>query len=73
MAGLAIVALVVIVLVPFASGDPDGLQRVAQDNGFLGSAQDLLLGLIAGYAIPGIGGGLSTVVAGLIGVADRRG
>ncbi len=69
VAGLAIVALVVIVLVPFASGDPDGLQRVAQDNGFLGSAQGPAYSVIPGYTIPGLSGGLSKVVAGLIGVA----
>jgi len=69
VAGLAIVVLVVIVLVPYASGDPDGLQRVAQDNGFLGSAQDPGFSLIPGYAVPGVGGNLSKVIAGLVGVA----
>jgi hypothetical protein len=53
VAGLAIVAFVVIVLVPLASGDPDGLQRVAQDNGFLGSAQGSGYSVIPGYTIPG--------------------
>jgi hypothetical protein len=33
--GLAIAALVVIVLAPLASADPDGLERVAEDQGFL--------------------------------------
>ena len=33
--GIAIAALVVIVLAPLASPDPDGLERVAEDKGFL--------------------------------------
>ena len=42
--GVAIAALVVIVLAPLASSDPDGLERVAEDQGFLERAQNLLLG-----------------------------
>src|SRR5207253_1608486 len=38
LAGLAIAALVVVILAPLASSDPDGLERVAQDHGFLASA-----------------------------------
>ena len=67
--GVAIAALVVIVLVPLASPDPDGLQRVAEDQGFLERAQNLFSGLLGGYAIPGIdNAGLSKVLAGLVGV-----
>lgn len=67
--GLAIAALIVIVLAPLASSDPDGLERVAADHGFLGSARDALYSIIPDYTIPGIGGNLSTILAGLIGVA----
>ncbi len=69
VAGLAIAALVVIVLAPLASSDPDGLERVAEDNGFLGQAQGALYSVIPDYTVPGIGGSLSTVIAGLIGIA----
>jgi hypothetical protein len=68
LVGLAIAALVVIVLSPLASRDPDGLERVAEDQGFLGSARDALYSIIPDYAVPGIEGSLSTVLAGLIGV-----
>lgn len=70
LAGLAISALVVIVLAPLASPDPDGLERVAQDRGFIGQAQDAFYGILPDYSIPGIDDPfLSTVLAGLIGVA----
>jgi cobalt/nickel transport system permease protein len=69
IAGLAIAALVVVVLVPLASADPDGLVRVAQDQGFLGAAREAVFSVFDGYAIPGIEGDASRIVAGLIGVA----
>jgi cobalt/nickel transport system permease protein len=69
VAGLAIAALVVIVLAPLASTDPDGLARVAEDNGFLDQAQTTLSAVIPNYTVPGLGGSLSTVIAGLIGIA----
>jgi hypothetical protein len=68
--GLAIAAMVVIVLAPLASSDPDGLERVAEDQGFIERAENFLSGLLGDYAIPGVDNeGLSTVLAGLIGVA----
>ena len=69
VAGLAIAALVVVVLAPLASSDPDGLTRVAQDNGFIGAAQDAAYSVIPNYTVPGLDGSLSKVVAGLIGIA----
>src|SRR4051794_37332739 len=67
--GVAIAALIVVVLVPLASSDPDGLERVAQDHGFLGQARAALYSIIPDYTIPGIGGEVATVLAGLLGVA----
>ena len=68
--GIAIAALVVIVLAPLASSDPDGLERVAEDQGFIERAENFFSGLLGDYAIPGVDNeGLSTVLAGLIGVA----
>jgi putative exporter of polyketide antibiotics len=67
--GLAIAALVVIILAPLASPDPDGLERVAEDLGFLEQAREALYSIIPDYTIPGIDGNLSTILAGLIGIA----
>jgi 4-amino-4-deoxy-L-arabinose transferase-like glycosyltransferase len=67
--GLAIAALVVIILAPLASSDPDGLNKVAEDHGFIGAARDAVYHIIPGYEVPGLDGHLSKVVAGLIGVA----
>lgn len=70
VAGLVAAALVVIVLAPLASPDPDGLERVAEDQGFLDLARNLFAGLLADYAIPGVDNAwLSTVLAGLLGLA----
>ena len=70
VAGIAIAVLVVIVLAPRASSDPDGLERVATDNGFIGQAQNFFSGLFNGYAIPGIDDPtVSTILSGLLGVA----
>jgi PDGLE domain len=70
VAGIAIAALVVVVLAPLASSDPDGLQRVAIDQGFIGQTQNFISGLLAGYAIPGIDDPrLSKILSGLLGVA----
>lgn len=68
-AGLAVAALVVIILAPLASGDPDGLERVATDQGFLDRGEDAPFVIIPDYIVPGIDGSLSTILAGLIGVA----
>jgi PDGLE domain len=69
IAGLAIAALVVIVLAPLASADPDGLERVAEDQGFLVAARDALFSILPDYVVPGVEGNLSTILAGLIGIA----
>ncbi len=66
--GLAIAALIVIVLAPLASADPDGLERVAEDKGFLGNAREALFSIIPDYAVPGLEGNASTIIAGLVGV-----
>jgi cobalt/nickel transport system permease protein len=66
-AGTAIAALLAL-LSPFASGDPDGLERVAEDTGFLDRGLDPNYNILPDYTIPGLDGGLSTILAGLIGV-----
>ncbi len=68
--GLGIAALVVVILAPLASPDPDGLEAVAEDKGFIATAQDALVSIIPDYTIPGVDDPvISTVLAGLIGVA----
>ncbi|MFN8639098.1 MAG: PDGLE domain-containing protein [Dehalococcoidia bacterium] len=53
-----------------ASSAPDGLYRVAQDQGFDTRAVAPSGGLLSGYNVPGIGhAGLSRGIAGVIGVA----
>ncbi|MDP2350817.1 MAG: PDGLE domain-containing protein [Chloroflexota bacterium] len=70
VAGVGIAALVVVVLAPLASSDPDGLERVAEDQGFIDQAENFVSGILSGYAIPGISDpAVSTVISGLIGIA----
>jgi hypothetical protein len=69
LVGLAIAAIIVIVLAPLASGDPDGLERVAIDRGFADRAADPPFSVIADYVFPGLDGPAATIVAGLVGVA----
>jgi len=54
--GLIIALLVAAFLSPFASSSPDGLERVAEDKGFLekGEGKEVLESPIPDYVIPGI-------------------
>jgi hypothetical protein len=70
LVGLGIVVLVVVVLAPLASGDPDGLMRVAEDLGIVAPADGAGAGPFAGYTVPWIDDpAVSTIVSGLLGVA----
>ncbi|NOH04612.1 MAG: cobalamin biosynthesis protein CbiM [Chloroflexi bacterium] len=63
------IALLVVLLSPFASADPDGLERVAMDMGFINAGQSAPFKLIPDYTIPFLGNtALSTIVAGVVGV-----
>jgi cobalt/nickel transport system permease protein len=63
-----LIALVVVLLSPFASANPDGLNRVAMDLGFIQTAKTAS-GPLAGYTIPFLSSiSASKVVAGVIGV-----
>lgn len=55
-------------LSPLASGDPDGLERVAEDQGFLERAQDPAYNVLPDYTIPGLDGPVSTILSGVIGL-----
>lgn len=72
LGGIAIAAVVAMVVSQFAASDPDGLEHVAADTGFLDRAQDHALAgsLFADYATRGIDDArLSLAVAGITGVA----
>jgi hypothetical protein len=52
----------------FASTDPDGLEAVAVQLGFLNAGEVSPFELFPGYTIPGLDGGASTAVAGVLGI-----
>jgi len=71
VAGGVVLSLIVgILAVFFASGSPDGLERVAKDSGFLDTARGPLFNVIPGYVLPGVAseslGGVLAVVIGVI-------
>lgn len=64
-----LIALAVVLLSPLASADPDGLNRVAMDLGFIASAQ-ARSGPLAGYSVPLLESvSLSRIASGAIGLA----
>jgi ABC-type spermidine/putrescine transport system permease subunit I len=63
-----LLALGVALLSPLASPHPDGLERVAEDEGFLDQAEDAPYQAIPDYVFPGIENeALATILAGLAG------
>jgi hypothetical protein len=63
-----LVCLLVACLAPLASSSPDGLERVAENSGFIKQAQNSPFQVIADYAFPGIHNEtLATILAGIIG------
>ena len=70
LVGLALAALVVVVLAPLASSDPDGLERVAIDTGFAEQGAEAPYEILPDYSVPFLGdSAASLIVAGLVGVA----
>lgn len=72
--GLGISLLIAIFLSPFASGDPDGLDRVSQDLKFDTKAKEdtpaqklPFYHIFDEYALRGVPEGLATPIAGLVG------
>ncbi|MEN8243144.1 MAG: energy-coupling factor ABC transporter permease, partial [Chloroflexota bacterium] len=64
-----LISLLVVLFAPLASAFPDGLERVAEDLGFLNAAQDSPFNLFADYLIPALGdSALSTIGAGILGI-----
>lgn len=63
-----LIALALALLSPLASPHPDGLERVAEDKGFLETAREPLYELIPDYLFPGIADeAAATMVAGVVG------
>jgi cobalt/nickel transport protein len=74
IAGLGIAALIAIFLSPFASSNPDGLNRVSADLGFDKKAQTEtpahklpFAQVFDGYALKGVPAEVATPIAGLVG------
>jgi len=71
--GLAL-TLGLALLPPLASSHPDGLERVAEDQGFADRAQDAPYEIIADYLFPGIKNqAIATVLAGVVGIGVMSG
>jgi hypothetical protein len=69
LVGLSLAVLVVAVLAPLASSDPDGLERVAIDVGFAEQGTDPAFEVLPDYSVPFLGDStLPLIVAGVIGV-----
>lgn len=64
-----IITIALVLLSPLASADPDGLERVAEDVGFLAQGQAAPYNILPDYTIPFLGeSAVSTIVAGVVGV-----
>ena len=59
---------VAMLLAPFASEFPDGLEKVAKSLGFLERGTSKVTSPMPDYQIPGLNGGISTAMAGIVGV-----
>jgi len=65
----SLISLSVVLISPFASVNPDGLERVAADLSFIQFAQETPYSIFADYIIPSMGeSGVSTILAVAIGV-----
>ncbi|MBC6435728.1 cobalt transport protein [Nostoc sp. HG1] len=74
LSGLGIALLVAVFLSPFASQDPDGLDRVSQDQGFDKKAAEEPIShklpfyqVFEEYALRGVPEQVATPIAGLVG------
>ena len=66
--GVLILALLLAMLSPLASSSPDGLERVAEDKGFIDVALAPIFNIFPDYVIPGVTNeALATILAGIVG------
>jgi hypothetical protein len=62
-------ALAITLISPFASSDPDGLEKVAEDKEFIHTAEDPGYEIIPDYTFPGVENErLATILSGIVGV-----
>ncbi len=67
-AGL-VIALAAVLLSPLASSSPDGLEWVADEQGFLGQGEDPAFEILPDYTVPFVENDvLTTIIAGAVGV-----
>lgn len=73
LAGLGVALALAALVSPFASTSPDGLEKVAEDHGFIDHAAETPVwrwSWIPDYAMPGVAHeGLATALAGVVGTA----
>lgn len=63
-----LIALALAVASPLASANPDGLEWVAEQQGFLDTAQGSLYQIVPDYIFPGVSNeALATIIAGILG------
>jgi len=63
-----LLAVIVALFSPLASPHPDGLERVAEDQGFIEKAAEPPYQLIHDYVFPGISNeALATILSGIVG------
>jgi hypothetical protein len=66
--GVLVLALLLAILSPLASSSPDGLERVAEDRGFIDVALVPIFSIFPDYVIPGVTNeAMATILAGLLG------
>ncbi len=68
-AALAVSLAVAVLLAPLASQEPDGLERVAEDEGFASAEKESVLNFtpFSDYEFPGIEGDLGVILVGVAG------
>jgi len=63
------IALLITFFSPLASSEPDGLEKVAENHGFITQAEDAPYEIIADYVFPWVDNeDLATILAGMTGV-----
>ena len=66
--GVLILALLLVILSPLASSSPDGLERMAEDKGFINVALAPFFNIFPDYVIPGVSNeAVATILAGMVG------
>ena len=66
--GGGLLALALVILSPLASAHPDGLEWVAEQKGFIDTAQGSLYNVIPDYVFPGVSNeAAATILAGIVG------